>query len=687
MRISEQTIRRIKETAAIEDVVGDFVSLKRKGANLWACCPFHNEKSPSFSVSPAKGIYKCFGCGAAGDSVKFVMDIEGLSYPEALRYLANKYNIEIEEEDLPNEAYKGDRTQRESQLILLNFAKNFFKTQLLHSEEGQAIGLSYFKERGINQASVETFELGYSLNDWHALEQEALRQQYNPELLEKTGLVVVKENEGKTQRYDRFRGRVMFPIHDLAGKVIAFGARALKADEKPKYINSPEIEGIYLKSEVLYGIFQAKQAIRQADNCYLTEGYMDVIAMHQAGITNVVASSGTSLTERQIKLIKRFTDNVTVLYDGDAAGIKASLRGIDMLLEQGLNVCAVALPAGDDPDSFIRKHGSAAFKNFLQEHVTDFIHFKSQILLTETAGEPIKKAEVIREIINSIAKVPDAIKREMFVKQCAVLLQVNEKVLIAEIGQTLWKNAQQQQRQREREQQQRSMQKQSPLENLLHPVNEYFPLLPSELHEIPPDELLPSIEENIGATGIFQKSISEIVNRHEEESIRLLLTYGQYFLEDNLKLWQYLLHEIDDIEFHTPLYRRALQMYKDAVMQGEVPDVQYFITHAPPDLVEMVINVTEQRYEASPNWELMHDIYVPKETDKLPLAVYENILRLKKEFIEKLEAEIFAEIKRAEKAQDENQVMLQLHSYSQLAKQRVAIAKELGNVVSARKLL
>ncbi len=686
MRISEQTIRRIKETAAIEDVVGDFVSLKRKGMNLWACCPFHDEKTPSFSVSPAKGIYKCFGCGAAGDSVKFIMDIEGLSYPEALRYLAKKYNIEIEEEYLPNETYEEARTQRESMLIMLNFAKNFFKNQLLQSEEGQAIGLSYFKERGINSQSIATFELGYSLNDWHALEQAALKQQFSAELLEKTGLVVVKENEGKTRRYDRFRGRVMFPIHNLAGRVIAFGARRLKADDKPKYLNSPEIEGVYLKSEVLYGIFQAKQAIRQADNCYLTEGYMDVIAMHQAGIANVVASSGTSLTEGQIKLIKRFTDNVTVLYDGDAAGIKASLRGIDMLLAQGMNVRAVVFPTGEDPDSFIKKQGSAAFKNFLQEQVTDFIRFKVQTLLAYTADEPVKKSEAVREIVNSIAKVPDAIKREMFVKQCAALLQVSVEVLTAELGQTLWKAAQQEQRQREREQQRSNWQqitsKESP-----HSIDKHLLLLPDEPYDMPPDEVLPPPEEFIGGTAVFQKSVSEIVSRHEQESIRLLLKYGQYYLEDDLKLWQYLLHEIDDIEFHTPLYRRALEMYKDAVMQGEEPDIQYFISYATPDITEMVVNITENRYEASPNWELMHDIYVPKETDKLPLAVYENILRLKKEFIEKLESETFAEIKRAEKANDEAQVVIQLRSYSQLAKQRVAIAKELGNVVSARRAL
>ncbi|WP_448517830.1 DNA primase [Rhodoflexus sp.] len=677
MRISEQTIRRIKETAAIEDVVGDFVSLKRKGANLWACCPFHDEKTPSFSVAPAKGIYKCFGCGAAGDSVKFVMDIEGLSYPEALRYLAKKYNIEIEEEHLPNEAYEEVKTQRESMLIVLGFANNFFRTQLMQSQEGQSLGLSYLKERGINLKSIETFELGYSLNDWHALEQAATKQQYSTELLEKTGLVVVKESEGKIQRYDRFRGRVMFPIHDLAGKVIAFGARTLKADDKPKYLNSPEIEGVYLKSEVLYGIFQAKQAIRQADNCYLTEGYMDVIAMHQVGIANVVASSGTSLTEGQIKLIKRFTDNVTVLYDGDAAGIKASLRGIDMLLEQGMNVRAVVFPAGDDPDSFIKKQGSAAFSHFLNEKATDFIRFKVQTLIADAADEPIKKAEAIREIVNSIAKVPDAIKREMFVKQCATLLQVSEEVLVAELGQTLWKNAQQ--RQREREQQQQKAPYEPP-----HPADDRLPPLPDEPYEdYRTSDQLP--DEFVTGTPIFQHSISTIVNRHEQESIRLLLNYGQYFLEEDLKLWQYLLHEIDDIEFHTPLYRRALEMYKDATLQGEEPDVQYFIRYGPPDIVEMVASITEERHEISPNWELMHDIYVPKETDKLPVAVYENILRLKKEFIEKLELETLAEIKRAEKANDEAEVILKLHSYSQLAKQRVEIAKELGNVVSTRR--
>ncbi|MCS7020132.1 MAG: DNA primase [Cytophagales bacterium] len=674
MRISEETIRRIKDAAIIEEVVGDFVSLKRKGANLWACCPFHHEKTPSFSVSPAKGIYKCFGCGAAGDSVKFIMDIEGLSYPDALRYLANKYNIEIEESYTPNELHEQARSQRESMLVLLNFAKNFFKTQLLASSEGQSIGLSYFKERNIHLSSIETFELGYSLNDWHALEQAALKQQFNPELLEKTGLVVVKQSQDKTQRYDRFRGRVIFPIHDLSGKVIAFGARALKTEDQPKYLNSPEIEGIYLKGETLYGIFQAKKAIRQADHCFLTEGYLDVIAMHQAGIANVVASSGTSLTEEQIRLIKRFTDNVTVLYDGDTAGIKASLRGIDMLLEQGMNVHAVALPEGEDPDSFIRKQGAIAFKNYLQAHTTDFVSFKACILLTEQVRDPLKKAEIVREIIQSVAKIPDAIKRELFIQQCTTALQVREEIIRAEISQMLWKAAQQ----RKQEQ-----------ENILtnkaqHQPDKSLPPLPEEpfgeKYDGIPDEL-------VDTTRVFQKSVTHIINRHEQECIRLLLKYGQHYLEDNLKLWQYLLHEIDDIEFHTPLYRRILEMYKDAILQGEEPDVQYFIRYASPEVVAIVANITESKYEASPNWELMHNIYIPKETDKLPIAVYENILRLKKEFIEKLESETFAEIKRAEKHQNDQQVVSLLQAYSQLAKQRVAIAKELGNVVSVRSLL
>lgn len=658
MRISEQTIHRIKEAAQIEEVIGEFVTLKRRGANFWACCPFHQEKTPSFSVSPSKGIYKCFGCGAAGDAVKFLMELEGMSYSEALLYLAKKYHIQVEEEKFDKEHYRESNTQRESLLIVLNFAKNFFVKQLNQSPEGQSVGWNYLKERGVGIQAAQTFELGYSPANWQALQQAAIKQQFSLELLEKSGLVVAKEQEEKKQFYDRFRGRIIFPIHDLVGRVIAFGARALKAEEKPKYLNSPEIEGIYHKSDSLYGIFQAKQAIRQADNCYLTEGYLDVIAMHQAGIPNVVASSGTSLTEGQIKLIKRFTENVTVIYDGDAAGIKASLRGIDMLLEEGLNVRAILMPSGEDPDSFIRKQGSQAFKDFLQQHTKDFITFKAQILLSEAGNDPIKKASATGEIALSIAKIPNAIKREIFARQCAAVLQISEPTIFAEVNRWLWELSQQKKHQS----------------------------VASDRSSIsggmPPLQQQESTSEE---SEIFQQHISAIVNCHEAECLRLLLKYGGHLLTEGIPLWQYLLQEIEDIEFHTPVYRQILEMYKQAAMQGTLPDERYFVDNGSPEIATVVGQLTQERYEASPNWQCMHEIYIPRETDKLPTAVYETVLRLKKGFIEQLEAEVFAELRRAEKAGDEKSILQQLKVYHHLAQQRMAIAKELGNVISPRK--
>ncbi len=360
MRINNETADRIKQTADIVEVIGDFVSLKKRGANYIACCPFHNEKTPSFNVNPVRQIYKCFGCGAAGDSVKFVMDIEGVSYGEALRHLAQKYHIEVEEEEqTPEEVLR--QNERDSLYIVLNFAQKHYQKLLLEHEEGQAIGLSYFRNRGFNDPTIKAFGLGYSLNEWDGLTKEAAQRGYNPELLQKAGLTLHKE--GTNDRYyDRFRGRVMFPIHNVSGKVIAFGARILINDKnQPKYINSPETD-VYHKSKILYGIYQAKNAIRQEDVCYLVEGYTDVISLHQAGIQNVAASSGTSLTEEQIKLIARFTQNITILYDGDAAGIKAALRGLDMVLEEGLNVSLVTLPDGEDPDSYVYKVGAEGLK-------------------------------------------------------------------------------------------------------------------------------------------------------------------------------------------------------------------------------------------------------------------------------------------------------------------------------------
>ncbi|MBS1764262.1 MAG: DNA primase [Bacteroidetes bacterium] len=434
--IPKETVELILETARIEEVVGEFVSLKKRGANLLGLCPFHSEKTPSFTVSPAKGIYKCFGCGKAGDSVRFIMEHESFSYPEALKYLAEKYRIEIEEEKpTPEQIQKQD--EKESLFVLYSFAQRFFSDNLFTTEEGQAVGLSYFNERGFNESIIKKFQLGYAPQSWDALTQAVYANSFNKQIYEKSGLAIVKEAQGEESAphvYDRFRARVIFPIHNLTGRVIAFGARQLNSDPKsPKYINSPETD-IYYKSKSLYGIYFARKAIIQNDECYLVEGYTDVISLHQAGVENVVASSGTSLTHDQIRLIARFTKNITILYDGDTAGIKASLRGIDLILEEGLNVRIVLFPEGDDPDSFARKTGTLQLKEYIKNNARDFIAFKTGLLLKEVANDPIRKAGLIKDIVESISKIPDGILRSMYVKQCAEQMEVTEQVLMFELN-------------------------------------------------------------------------------------------------------------------------------------------------------------------------------------------------------------------------------------------------------------
>jgi DNA primase len=413
------------------DVVSDFVTLRRRGVNFVGLCPFHSDKSPSFYVSPAKNICKCFACGGGGSPVNFIMQHEQLDFFDALRYLAKKYSIEIREKELTDEE-KAIRSDRESMLIVNNWAQSYFSTRLWEDEEGAGIGLRYFRERGFRDDIIRRFQLGYSLDRRDALYGEATRSGYNKTFLEKTGLIIVHDNGSVS---DRFRGRVIFPVHSLSGKVVAFGGRILKKDDKTaKYLNSPESE-IYHKSNELYGIFFAKQQIVKEDRCFLVEGYTDVISMHQAGIENVVASSGTALTMPQIRMIHRFTENITVLYDGDAAGIKAALRGIDLLLEEGLNVKVVLLPGGEDPDSFARSHNATQFAEFIRQNETDFIRFKTRLLLDEAAGDPIRRAALIKDIIRTIAIVPDNIARTLYMRECSMMMEIDEKVLLNEINQ------------------------------------------------------------------------------------------------------------------------------------------------------------------------------------------------------------------------------------------------------------
>ena len=435
--ISKETIEKVFDQARVEEVIGDFVQLKRSGSNMKGLSPFVNEKSPSFMVSPVKQIWKDFSSGKGGNSVTFLMEHEHFTYPEAIKYLANKYGIEVEETIVSNEDIE-QANEKESMYLVSEFARDYFHKTMLNTDEGQAIGLSYFKERGFTKETIEKFQLGYSPDIWDAFTKEALGKAYKLEYLEKTGLTIVKQEDGKT--FDRFKGRVMFPIQSMSGRVLGFGGRILTNDKKAaKYLNSPESE-IYHKSKVLYGIFQAKQAIAKQDNCYLVEGYTDVIQFNQSGIENVVASSGTALTPDQIRLVNRLTNNITVLFDGDAAGLRASIRGIDLILEAGMNVKVCSFPDGEDPDSFAKNNSYEVLKQYLDENSKDFIQFKADLLVKEANNDPIKKAELIRDMVQSISKISDQIKREVYIKECSRIMDISEDVLYNTLAQMLKKD-------------------------------------------------------------------------------------------------------------------------------------------------------------------------------------------------------------------------------------------------------
>ena len=445
--ISKSTIDQVFETSRVEEVIGDFVQLKKSGSSFKGLSPFSEERTPSFMVSPVKQIWKDFSTGKGGNAVAFLMEHEHFTYPEAIKYLAKKYNIEIEETEQSNEQ-KEQANERESLYLVSEFASTYFHKTLLKTNPGKAIGLSYFKERGFTDETIEKFTLGYSLDEWQAFTDEALKQGYKLDFLEKTGLTIVKGEK----RYDRFKGRVMFPIQSMSGRVLGYGGRILTNDKKAaKYLNSPESD-IYHKSKVLYGIYQAKQSIAKEDNCYLVEGYTDVIQFHQTGIHNVVSSSGTALTPDQIRLINRLTKNITVLFDGDAAGLRASLRGIDLILEQGMNVKICTFPEGEDPDSFAKQNSLEELSDYLKEHAQDFIQFKASVLYEESKNDPVKKAETIRDIVNSIAKIPDRIKKEIYIQECSRIMDISEQVLFTTLAQITNKDVQESHKEQSKEQ-------------------------------------------------------------------------------------------------------------------------------------------------------------------------------------------------------------------------------------------
>jgi DNA primase len=625
--INQDTINKIMDTARIEEVVGDFVALKKRGTSLIGNCPFHNEKTPSFNVSVTKGIYKCFGCGKGGDAVHFIMDHEKYSYPEALKYLAQKYHIEVEETVQSPQNIEAQNA-RESLYIVSEYAAGYFSNELWTGNDGRAIGLSYFKERGFREDILKKFQLGYSPDIWDALIQSAVGAGHKEEYLEKTGLAI-RNDKGKL--YDRFRGRVMFPIHNFTGRVIGFGGRTLKTDKNvPKYVNSPESD-IYHKSNVLYGLYHAKKAIRDIDNCYLVEGYADVLAVHQAGIENVVASSGTSLTTEQIRLIGRFTQNVTILYDGDAAGIKASLRGLDMILEEGLNVKVVLFPDGHDPDSYMHHVGSAEFKKYIEDNRRDFILYKATILLKEAGTDPIKRAGIIRDIIESIAKIPDDIKAAVFIRECSSLLQVEERILLSELNKIRVakfkkssggsSNPQSQSFQ----QHQNSFQsnEDGPPDNLFEPSGPY-------------EEPGPGTSAN---TDFLQ----------EQEIVRLLLAFGHELVNwdgiDNMYIGSFIVQNLTDVVFEDTLCNSIIENYREEIENGHLPVANQFIKSENRKIAELAITLSTSPYVLSENWENKHNIYVKDETVNLKSTILGGLFHLKKAKIAGILLTISNEIK------------------------------------------
>jgi DNA primase len=576
--IPQKTVQEILETAKIEDVIQDFVNLRRRGVNMIGLCPFHNEKTPSFTVSPAKNIFKCFGCGKAGDPAKFIMEHEHLSYPDALRYLARKYRIEVQEVELTPEAVAQQQAE-ESLYILNEFARQFYQDQLFETDMGKSIGLSYFKGRGFREETIRKFGLGYAPNEYEAFVKKATQAGYKLDFLKKLGLA---------SQYDKdfFRNRVMFTIFNLSGKPIAFAGRIMEKDAKaPKYINSPETE-IYVKNKVLYGAFHAKTAIRKADECILVEGYTDVISLHQASIENVVASSGTSLTEGQIALIKRFTPNIKILYDGDAAGVKAALRGLDMVLEQDMNVRVVLIPDGHDPDSYLQLVGATAFQSFIDEQAKDFILFKTQLLLAETKGDPVRKAGLVRDIVDSISRVPDPFKRSFYVKECARVMELEEEVLISETNKAV--------RQILQKRDDAKRKKPDVKVNIVPEGDGEFPTeAPPELGDYVP--VLEPLEKRTTGHEFQERDIA-----------RILVEAGGkiYDEQENMSVAEFVLGNIEDVleDFDNDSYKRIAKEAMQLLLDKQPISTQHFIGHNDQTISELAVDLLHTPWEYSPGW-------------------------------------------------------------------------------------
>lgn len=646
--ITPDTKEKIMDAARIEEVVGEFVNLKKRGVNLIGLCPFHNEKTPSFNVNPARGIFKCFGCGKGGDAVSFLMEHEHYTFPEALKYLANKYGIEIEEEQ-PSPEQQQEMDEKESLFNLSAFAQKYFEDILHNDEEGKAIGMTYLKERGFSLETIRKFGLGYALTQWDAFTLHAKKHGYKKEYLLKTSLSKEKDQ----QLYDTFRGRVIFPIHNLSGRVLGFGARILTSEKnKPKYINTAESD-IYHKSKVLYGLYFAKSAVSREDNCYLVEGYTDVISMHQAGIENVISSSGTSLTTEQIKLIRRYTSNITLLFDGDPAGIKAAFRGIDMILEEGMNVRLVLFPDGEDPDSYARKYRPVEVKAFVEKNALDFISFKTNLLLGETQNDPIRKAGLIKEIAQTISLIPEPIARTLYIQQCSDLMQIDERLLVAEVNKL----------RRQKATRDRS--------------NEP----PQELPEPRPD--LP-----------VQQETQKLTNGHQEkEIIRMLLQHGEKKIEFKvadedgkpvdiaIRVAEFIIDDFSDdkLGFDNPACQAIFDIFAGQRLEDTIPTEQTFFNHPEQAVRDLSIDLMTTPYSLSDNWKTRHRIFVKTEEENLKQSLLEVMYAFK---LRRLEKMIEENQERLKTCIDEDEANQLLENDRQFKTKRSLFAKELSRIIT-----
>ncbi|MBE6292946.1 MAG: DNA primase [Bacteroidales bacterium] len=665
--IDQATIDRIMDAAQIVDVVSEFVTLRRRGVNYIGLCPFHNEKTPSFSVSPAKGLCKCFSCGKGGNAVHFIMEHEQLSYYEALKWLAKKYGIEVKERELSDEE-KQAQSVRESLFLINDFANKYFQDILHNHPDGQAIGMSYFRQRGFRDDIIRKFQLGFSTEGRDALAQEAKRRGFNTDYLVKTGLCYTRDDG---QLRDRFWGRVMFPVHTLSGKVVAFGGRVLKTDSKvAKYVNSPESE-IYHKSHELYGIYFAKQAIVKQDKCFLVEGYTDVISMHQASVENVVASSGTSLTSGQIRMIHRFTNNITVLYDGDMAGIKASIRGIDMLLEEGMNIKVMLLPDGDDPDSFARKHNATEFQDYIAAHEVDFIRFKTNLLMSDAAGDPFKRATLIADIVKSISVIPEAIVRSEYIKECSQMLHVEENILVAEVAKLKKEKAPAPQGEKSTNDAQgagitgtvENAQGENP-ENaetttVQTPSSNWSP----DRGPLYPKELL-----------IVQQLIrhgEKVIFREENEDGNIETILVAQFVVNQL--------EQDGLTFTTPIFAQLLADLMEHLEDTGFVAERYFITHSNPEYSKLAAELAEEKYQLSKYHSKTQKIV--SEDNRLHELVPHLIIDYKMAIVESELKNILTQLRQPEVMNNPTLCTEKMNHYKQLMETKQQMAKILGDRV------